>query len=269
MQLGVCFWDRTKYGYKGGTRHGISKSLLAPFCSQDRRSFCSIVGLLVADSVSAVVIKLTFSGTYDTQLETVFGLTGSAIPYSHQITYDTALDTNTLFFAVGADLGDGSIAAQELHGYSASGIVATSLTFGTQAWTVADLFGRGLTATAFADLWFDTDISLSTPTHSWISFLGGSPGFGFLLLGSGEDRGSHSVLTQTSSVNELVVETCCFAESSLMTIESSIVEPVPEPTTLALIGLGLGLLTLTGWKCVRHSPSALAAPAPRNKPEDI
>src|SRR5437879_850260 len=79
------------------------------------------LGLLVAGSAQAALVTLSFSGTYDTGGGTVFGLSGAAVPYNFQITYDTTLNTNTFFFATGASLG-GETTTHEWHGYSASGI---------------------------------------------------------------------------------------------------------------------------------------------------
>jgi hypothetical protein len=200
---------------------------------------------LVAGSAQATLVNLSFSGTYDTLVFTVFGVSGPAIPYNHQITYDTTLDTNTFFFASGASLGS-ETTTHEWYGYSASGITATSLTFGNQTWTVGDLIPSIPAVGVTADLWFDTDISVSTPTRSWVSFQGGSPGFGSLLLGGGVGNGVNIFMEQHSSVTDFRNPV---TRSALMTIERTVVA-VPEPTTLALVGLGV--LALAGRKLGRR-----------------
>jgi hypothetical protein len=86
-----------------------------------------------------------------------------------------------------------------------------------------------------ADLWFDTDISLSTPTRSLIAFFGGSPGNGDLELGGGEAVGGSIFMRQTSDISDF--DTGATARS-LITFERT-VAAVPEPTTLALLGAGL------------------------------
>ena len=113
------------------------------------------LGLLVAGSAQAAVVTLSFSGTYDTSGDTIFGLSGAAVPYNFRITYDTTLDTNTFFLATGATQG-GLTTTHEWHGYSVSGITATSLTFGSQTWTAGDLVPRPLAIGITANLWFDT-----------------------------------------------------------------------------------------------------------------
>lgn len=208
------------------------------------------LGLLVAGSAQATLVNLSFSGTYDIFIPqgTVFGLSGPAVPYNFQITYDTTLDANTFFFATGASLGS-ETTTHEWHGYSASGISDTSLTFGSQTWTVGDLgpFPLEPAIGVTADLWFDTDINLSTPTRSWIGFSGGSPVPGILGLGGAIGDGVNIFFGQTSFVIE--PRNLTFGLSSLMTIERT-VAAVPEPNTLALVGLGV--LALTGRKVARR-----------------
>ena len=96
------------------------------------------LGLCVAGAAHAAVVTLTFSGIYNTGPDTVFGLSGPAVPYRYQITYDTTLDTNTFFFPTGVALGRFTT-VHPWYGYSKSGITATSLTFGTGTWTADDL----------------------------------------------------------------------------------------------------------------------------------
>ena len=63
-----------------------------------RLSFLSIAVVLIvgmANSVQASIVELTFSGTYEGDISG---------PFSYSMTYDTSLDTNTEFFATGADI---------------------------------------------------------------------------------------------------------------------------------------------------------------------
>src|SRR5438132_7028056 len=119
-----------------------------------------VFGCLGAGSTQAATVQLSFSGTYNTFGDTVFGLSGPAVPYNYQLTYDTSLDTNPYFFPTGAALGS-DITTHEWHGYSASGITAASLTFGAKTWTATDLSPRIPAVGVSADLWFDKDISLA------------------------------------------------------------------------------------------------------------
>jgi hypothetical protein len=201
------------------------------------------LGLLVAGSAHPALVSLSFSGTYDTFGGTFFGLSGAAVPYNFQITYDTTLDTNTFFFATGASLG-GATTTHEWHGYSASGITFTSLTLGSQTWTAGDVSPLTPATGITADLWFDTDISLSTPTRSWILFSGGNPDSGALELGGIANDGVNIFMQQASSVFDFD-NVASRAVSSLMTITA-----VPEPTTLAIVGLGV--LALAGRKLARR-----------------
>ena len=139
------------------------------------------IGLMAVGATQAEVVKLVFSGAYDTEGDTVFGLSGSAVPYRYEITYDTSLDTNEFFFASGESVPvfviGNAIAAHAIHGYSESGILSSVLTFGTKTWTTENLPVTQISSNfAAAPLWFDTDISLASPSRAAISFGSNSKG---------------------------------------------------------------------------------------------
>jgi hypothetical protein len=184
------------------------------------------LGALVAAPAHAAPVTLSFSGTYDLQGTTLFGLSGPAVPYYYEITYDPALDTNAEFVAAGDPLG-GQTTIHDWYGYSASGIVATSLTFGTKTWTAGDLNPRVVDGIA-ADLWFDTDIGLAAPTRSWIVFQDGGD---TLSLGLGAADAFNIYFRQVSEI------TSSTSVQAPMVIEA--VAPVPEPSALALMGAAL------------------------------
>ena len=189
--------------------------------------------LLVAGTARAELVTLTFSGTFDTDGSTVFGVSGANVPFTFEIIYDTALDTNPLFFGTGVALGSYTT-THPWYGYSASGITATSVTFGSQTWTAGDVSPQSLIGGHEADLWFDADIRIATPTRSWIFFEGGSPGLGFLNLGSGTVGVNTVEMYQDSSVIDTFDGSQGY--SSGMTIS---VFAVPEPSSLAMAILGL------------------------------
>ena len=200
------------------------------------------LGLLVVGTARAELVTLTFSGTYDTDGRTVFGVSGADVPYTFEITYNTALDTNPLFFGTGVALGSYTT-THPWYGYSASGVTATSLTFGSQTWTAGDLSPQVAPGGYEADLWFDADIGIATPTRSWISFAGGSPGSGDLNLG-GAGVGINTVeMYQDSSVLEFDYFSTGY--SSRMTIS---VLAVPEPSTYAMALAGLACGGFSMWR---------------------
>jgi len=137
--------------------------------SVQNRFLCFAVALLIVspaiNSVQADVISLEFSGTYDTFGQTVFGLSGSAVPFDYTMTYDTSLNTSSLIIPAGAII-DGYTFGDSFYGYSASGITALNLTFGSQTWTAADLIPITPSGGYTADIWFNTDLSTATPTKT-------------------------------------------------------------------------------------------------------
>jgi len=192
-------------------------------------------------AAQAAVVTLSFSGTYDTGGGTVFGLSGVAVPYTYELTYDTTLDTNALFFPTGAALGTHTT-THEWHGYSVSGITGTSLTFGSQTWTVSDLLPRMPVAGVSADLWFDTDIAVSTPTLSWIHFQSAA---GSLTLGDGvSDPTEIFLLSRSLIADDGIIGGLGFSDP--MAIQA--VSPIPIPAALPLFGTDLGILGFLGWR---------------------
>jgi hypothetical protein len=159
----------------------------------------TVLLLLACGSANSGIVILSFDGTYDTAESSVFGQTGAAVPYSFQITYDTSLDTNTEFFGTGVPLGTDTT-THEWYGYSASGIIATSLTFGTQTWSGGDLESRVPADGVEADFWLDTDLSSSTPSRAWLNF---DATDGRLQLGGGQGGGGEiSMIAEYSRVDD-------------------------------------------------------------------
>jgi hypothetical protein len=191
----------------------------------------------------AVSLTLTFSGNYHNDPDTVFGVNGAGpIPFSYTLTYDTALDTNTAFFATGASLGS-QTTTHEWYGYSASGITAASVTFGTKTWNITAISPRIPASGVSADFWLDTDISLATPSMAWILF---SDGSGFLELGGGMGSATNIVMMSGSAV----MEAGSFDDfrTSALTITRDEIQSLPEPSTWKLLGTGLVGLAFYGWR---------------------
>jgi hypothetical protein len=83
----------------------------------------TLMSLVSARATEASIITLDFTGTYDTGTTTIFGQTGSAVPFSYSITYDTSLAPIVNFLAAGSSVG-GATVVDDLYGYSKSGITA-------------------------------------------------------------------------------------------------------------------------------------------------
>jgi hypothetical protein len=90
------------------------------------------VWLVPARAADAAVIEFAFTGTYGYSPDTVFG-EPSDTPFSYSITYDTERGGIPQFIPAGThDAVHDITYAQDHYGYSAEGIIATSLTFSTQ-----------------------------------------------------------------------------------------------------------------------------------------
>lgn len=199
-------------------------------------AIAAVVSILSPRVADADLIWFTFSGTYDCS-STIFGESGSAVPYSYEMTYDTQLAPDPVFIPSGDDVGSGYTAAHDLFGYSASGVTAGSFVFGTKTWNCpADVVPYTIGTAFTADMWFDSDISVSTPTRS-VVFLeteGGrlKVGWPFILGGAWT-----YYLGKASMVQDLEASTS--TSGGAMVIESTI---VPEPATF-----GLGVVAAAGF----------------------
>jgi hypothetical protein len=181
-----------------------------------------------ATNVSAEIVTLEFSGIYELGAANVFGETGAA-PFLYSIKYDTALNTNTEFFDTGAII-EGAQTTHPWHGYSAAGIIDSSLTFGTKTFSPGSIQTLVVPPGASADLWFDTDISLAAPTRSWIYFFDGE---GSLQLGSGLIDGTDIYFAPISLLGDN-------SGFSVVSPTLSIVA-IPEPASASLLGIAATL----------------------------
>lgn len=197
-----------------------------------KRNMLPAVGamLTLASATQAVVVNINLSGTYDTNGDSVFGLTGSAVPFSYDMVYDTDLDDNSFFFASGSNIGPFE-AIHDWYGYSDSGIVSSNFTFGTHTFPMSAISPRTITSGVSAHFWTDADIATSTPNHFWMSIYDGSDELVF--DGAAADE---TYLWMYQGLSDIIDDDeGSDGNSENMTIT---VTPVPEPTTLAVFGLG-------------------------------
>lgn len=185
---------------------------------------------LSASPLQSAIVVLNFTGTYDTQGATLFGLTGSAVPFSYQITYDTSLDTDADFIAAGTNVG-GNIATHDWHAYSKSGITSSTLNFGNQTWTVSDDFLPRIANGLSAEMWFDTDISLAAPTRVLMDIDTNGGNGNYLGFGELAAAGGNFSITPGSFVGDQSNE----ALSTSFSIQSN----VPEPGKCLLLFVGV------------------------------
>jgi MYXO-CTERM domain-containing protein len=204
--------------------------------------------LFAPAAAQAAPVTLTFSGTYDTFDTTVFGLSGHAVPFSYHITYDPALNTNSCVFHTGQTI-DGSTALNDFYGYSASGITALDMTFGTKTWATIEMLPLNLGPGITADMWFDTDISVSAPTRCDIYFA--DRPVSDLSLGYTGVGGGTIGMGNQSNIDDVPPDEPGGYAGGTVTITST----VPEPAGLAL--LALAALPMRRQRRSRHAADSM------------
>lgn len=204
-------------------------------------SLMVFLAMPICNTASASIIDLSFSGSYNIMGGSVFGESGAAVPFSYTIRYDTDLDTDANFVATGQLMG-GNITTHDWYGYSASGIVSSDITFGTETWAVADINPITPAIGVSSDFWLDADIGTTSPTRAWISF---SNTMGDLQIGGGSSDAINIYLSISSDVNQSMSPGAFpgFAYSDSVSIDARPAN-VPEPNTLFLLLPGLALLAL-------------------------
>ncbi len=205
--------------------------------------------LAAIPAAHATVFELTFSGTYTMAAMlpegSLFGIPATAlpVPYSYRIVYDTALDTNPHFFPVGSLLDGRYPVGQPFYGYSGSGILEVDIRLGAQTWSAGDVMWLNPSMTIGAELWFDTDLDLATPTNSWIRFQSGLKN---VQLGSSALMGIPGYLGYLPGRSEIWDYASDFSGSYFsfdMVIQRVAVAPTPDAVSpLLLIGFAFVLL---------------------------
>ncbi len=147
------------------------------------------------------------------------------------------------FIAAGSVV-NGTTFGDDFYGYSKSGIIGASLTFGDQTFFLNTLRPRVLTTGYTADLWFNTKLESASPTKVWAFFSDAS--LNDLALGGAAVAGDNTArFKSTSSIDSLDFG----AYGDLTLTATGVPATVPEPATMVL--LGTGLLTLAAR--VRHN----------------
>ncbi len=171
-------------------------------------------------------VTLSFSGTYDTGYQNVFGEQETDAPYSYSLTYDASLGEIVHHFNSG-DMIEDLTTPHDWYGYSAAGVTETSFTFGTFTWTSIDFDPRFPTVDIGADLWFDTDISITSPTRAWIGLTSLENAPSYLEIGGGIAGETIYLSSNISTIYDN--DQGHFGDSYNMRIDN-----VPEPSTSSI-----------------------------------
>jgi hypothetical protein len=182
-----------------------------------------------AASADASIITMQFTGTVmPPGAGPVFGESGSSTPFDFSMTYDTSKGAELAFH-------DGDPGDDDLWAYSAAGITAVSLTFGTKTWTLDDLQpARELGTTA--DFWTNSDLTLAAPTALQIYFRDGD---GSLDLGNVYLRGGQALFKSVEIHDNSQGGVDGYMIGTYTLTTSVAPAAVPEPASLLFLGSGL------------------------------
>ena len=212
-----------------------------------RLSFLSIAVVLIVgmpSHVQASIVNLTFSGTYK-----IIDSDEEVGAFSYSMTYDTSLDTNTEFFATGANIA-GFTATHEMHAHSASGITALDFQFNGLEWPLSSLMGYSFGIWPDA-LWFDVDLATgATPTRALFDFGPSGPSDGLYLHMGGYVVGRNFTVTGA----EIWDDVDLVSGTDSLTITRSDPDPIPEPASvITWTLLGVVGCVATWWRRRRRA----------------
>ncbi|WP_338846777.1 hypothetical protein V8J88_23780 [Massilia sp. W12] len=190
---------------------------------------------------------MNFSGTYDTQGQTIMGLQGAAVPFSYSLRLDTALAGDPVHIAAG------SATPHDWYGYSSDAIVSTNISFGTQTWDVSNLRESSPLEEAgiydFAALWLNKQAD-QNPSSAYILLPSYSPNSQPVLLRIGELR---TVNGSTTLLNSSYISETIDLENNISVSAHSnsfnfnpvpVPSPIPEAEQYLLMAGGLMALGL-------------------------
>ena len=202
----------------------------------------------IAQAQVVHVLTITGEATVSDGM-TVFGQELTQ-PFTLEMVYDPALNTNTNVFMEEEQLAGSDYAGNDFYGYSASGVVSLDLTFGDPASaTEISLSGddlnlnlRSPAAGISAHIWMNTDIMQSTPSLIDMRINLADPGENEGGVGIGSLDGnfdSSAGIWNVSILNEVGLEDELSggeADGTWSNIEMTV---IPEPATFGLLFSGL------------------------------
>lgn len=206
----------------------------------------AIAGLGTLCGLSANPVRVTFSGTYTNVQapgDVVFGISALPAPFAYSITYDTSLNTSPFALLAGTT-HNGHVLGDNFIGYSASGIIATSFTFGSKTWTAGALSPRGIDPTTLADFWLNADISSATPTAGWLYLIDLN---GSLSLGGAVDLAGTILFHGGSDIDEFGLDFPGFTTTTVTLTRVDLPSTPDAGETAILIAIGLSLLSAANW----------------------
>ncbi|RME71227.1 MAG: hypothetical protein D6776_10550 [Planctomycetota bacterium] len=178
------------------------------------------------------------TGTIDTNGNTIFGASGTAVPVNVGFTVDTSLAGPTVTILKGSNIL-GTTFATDFYGYDVAGLSHFNLSFGNHSWASSSLRSLSVAPGKAAHLWLDVDLATgATPTGIWLSARDAAGQFD---VGGGRNTPAgmtfRDVLTVTGGGNQGSGFIATIAPSATFAATA-----VPEPHGLSLAASLLAIL---------------------------